>query len=394
MSTLHGVQASLKINAEVLATRLDKVFAAALREKRIVGAVAMVAQDGRVIYRRAHGMADREAACPMREDAQFRLSSITKLIVTVAVLRLVADSRMRLDAPITRWLPEFTPRLADDKLPAPTLTVHHLLTHTAGLGYGWSEESGAAYHALGVSDGLDLVDFDLQENLRRLAKASLFHVPGSAWRYSLALDVLGAAIERATGEPLARAVEQLVTIPLGMRDTGFVADSPERLAVPYASASPEPVRMTDNMQVPLPEGFGVSIRFAPSRVFDKGAFPSGGVGMYGSADDVVRLLEMIRSSDGFLPDELRASMKAALVGMEARTSGPGWGFGYGGAVLVDQVLAATPQSPGTMQWGGVYGHTWFIDSTRGLTVLLLTNTAYEGMAGTLPSELRDAVYLP
>lgn len=373
-----------------LAERLDQVFASALAQRRIVGAVALVARGGDIVYRRAHGHADREAARPMREDTLFRLASVTKPIVTLAVLRLVAEGKMQLAAPITRWLPEFAPRLADGS--APPLTVRQLLTHTAGLSYMLSEEAGSVYHRLGISDGIDSVAFDLGENLRRLAAAPLVFAPGSAWRYSLAIDVLGAAIERATGEPLPKAIGQLVTGPLGMPDTGFVANDPARFAVPYANAEPEPVRMTENIDVPLPAGFGVSVRFAPSRVFDKNAFPSGGAGMYGSADDVLRLLEAIRAGDGFLPSELREAMFTDHVGAHAQTSGPGWGFGYGGAVLSDPDLAGSPQSAGTLQWGGVYGHSWFIDAARGLTVLLLTNTAYEGMAGALTTEVRDAVY--
>ncbi len=171
------------INAADLCVRLDQVFATALCEKRIVGAIAIVAQHGQVLYRRAHGLADRESARPLQEDNLFRLASVTKPIVTVAVLRLIASGHMRLDDPITRWLPDFTPKLADGS--APVLTVHQLLSHTAGLSYVLSEEFGTCYHTLGISDGLDLVDFDLQENLRRLAAAPLLYAPGSAWRYSL-----------------------------------------------------------------------------------------------------------------------------------------------------------------------------------------------------------------
>lgn len=101
-----------------LAARLDRVLGAALGERRIVGAVALVARHGRLVYRRAHGLAERETQRLMREDTLFRLSSITKPIVTVAVLRLVADGRMALDAPITRWLPDFAPALPDGRAPA------------------------------------------------------------------------------------------------------------------------------------------------------------------------------------------------------------------------------------------------------------------------------------
>ena len=85
-------------------------------------------------------------------------------------------------------------------------------------------------------------------------------------------------------------------------------------------------------------------------------------------------------------------MTADQVGPQAETQGPGWGFGYGWAVLVDPAAAATPQSKGTLQWGGVYGHSWFVDPQQGLTVVALTNTAIEGMAGAFVTQARDAVY--
>jgi CubicO group peptidase (beta-lactamase class C family) len=85
-------------------------------------------------------------------------------------------------------------------------------------------------------------------------------------------------------------------------------------------------------------------------------------------------------------------MRRAHVGADAQTQGPGWGFGYGGALLVDPTAAGSAQSPGTMQWGGVYGHTWFVDPARELTVVALTNTSLEGLFGLYPAAVRDAVY--
>ncbi|WP_392387851.1 serine hydrolase domain-containing protein [Burkholderia gladioli] len=215
---------AFSLDAASLAARLDAVFDQALRERRLVGAVAIVARHGEILYRRAQGLADREAGRPMREDTLFRLASVTKPIVALAVLRLVARGELALDAPVTRWLPEFRPRLADGS--EPLVTIHHLLTHTSGLGYWLLEGAGSVYDRLGISDGIDLRDFDLDENLRRLASAPLSFAPGSGWQYSLALDVLGAVVERATGQPLAGAVDALVAQPLGMRDCGFVSAEP------------------------------------------------------------------------------------------------------------------------------------------------------------------------
>ncbi|AJK49390.1 serine hydrolase domain-containing protein [Burkholderia plantarii] len=378
------------IDPVALSGRLDAVFGRALSERRVVGAVGVVAQHGNLLYRRAHGLADREARRPMREDTLFRLASVTKPIVALAALRLVASGALALDAPVTRWLPGFRPMLANGE--APELTIHHLLTHTAGLGYWLLDGPGSPYDRLGISDGLDLSDFDLYENLQRLAAAPLAFAPGTGWQYSLALDVLGAVIERATGTTLAQAVATLVGEPLGLRDSGFVSNQPERFATPYFYGSPEPVRMTDGVDVPLPDGHGAAVRFAPSRVFERDAYPSGGAGMYGCADDVLRVLEAIRDGGRFLPEALAMAARRDQVGAAAETRGPGWGFGYVGAVLSEPALAQTPMAAGTLAWGGVYGHAWFVDPAWGLSVLLLTNTAYEGMSGELKIEFGEAVY--
>ena len=115
--------------------------------------------------------------------------------------------------------------------------------------------------------------------------------------------------------------------------------------------------------------------------------------MAGTASDLLRFLDTLRRGGApILSGATVEQLGSAHVGPEAQTQGPGWGFGYGGAVLVDPRAASTPQAGGTLQWGGVYGHTWFVDRRNGLTVVLLTNTALEGMSGALPREVRDAVY--
>jgi CubicO group peptidase (beta-lactamase class C family) len=101
---------------------------------------------------------------------------------------------------------------------------------------------------------------------------------------------------------------------------------------------------------------------------------------------------LCNGSDGVLQPETAALMRQPHVAAQAQTQGPGWGFGFGGAVLVDAALAATPQNNGTMQWGGVYGHSWFYDPIAQLSVVALTNTAIEGMSGLYPMQIRDAVY--
>ncbi len=371
-----------------LASRLDAAVDRALAEKRLVGAVVLVARNGALAYHRAAGLADREEGRAMREDDVFRLASVTKPFVAATAMRLVEQGAVALDDPVTRFLPEFRPRLESGE--APPLTIHRLLTHTSGLGYLFQEGADGPYHRLGVSDGLEQPGLAIEENLRRLAAAPLNYAPGAAWRYSLAMDVLGAALAKASGRSLPNLVRRLVLEPLGLSDSGFAVADGVRLVAPYRDDAPEPMRMSDGESVPFRDAF---IRFAPSRALDPTSYPSGGAGMVGTAHDVLRFLEAIRAGGApILKPETVALMTEDQVGPQAETQGPGWGFGYGWAVLVDPAVAVTPQSKGTFQWGGVYGHNWFVDPARALTVVALTNTAIEGMAGAFVTQAREAVY--
>jgi CubicO group peptidase (beta-lactamase class C family) len=369
-------------------SRIDLVIERAIADKRLVGAVVLVSHDGKLIYRSAMGLADRESKRPMQIDTVFRLSSVSKPIVSAAVLALVDQGKLSLDDPVTKWLPAFRPKLASGE--APTITVRQLLTHTSGLGYKFAEKPGTAYYQAGVSDGFDELRISLDENLRRLATAPLFTPPGEAWRYSLSIDVLGAVVEKASGKALPQALAELVTQPLGLRDTAFWATEPARLAVPYYDSKPEPARMADPH--PVPFGDGGQMTYSPSRALDAKAYPSGGAGMVGTAPDFMRFLETIRTGGKpILSTAIAASMMSNQIGSLAGP-GPGVGFGFGGAVVVDPAAAHTPQSSGTWQWGGIYGHSWFVDPARKLTVVAFTNTGLEGMWGKFTTDLRDAVY--
>jgi CubicO group peptidase (beta-lactamase class C family) len=152
------------------------------------------------------GHADREAGIHVALDTVFRWASLTKPLVAASALALIERGQLDLDDPITRFLPDFEPRLPDGS--APTINVRHLLTHTAGLAYP-SLAPDDPYAAVGVSNGLDQPGVSIQENLRRIASAPLYFRPGSAWRYSVATDVLGAIIAVVHGRSLADAVAAL-----------------------------------------------------------------------------------------------------------------------------------------------------------------------------------------
>ena len=374
-----------------LRRRLDDALDRALADERIVGAVVLVARDGELRHARAVGLADREAGTPMREDVLFRLASVTKPVVTAAAMRLVAAGRIALDEPVARWLPEFRPALPDGAPAA--ITLRHLLSHTAGLGYRFLEADGdGPYARAGVSDGMDRSGISLAENVRRIAGVPLQFAPGTSWGYSLATDVVGALIEAVDGRPLAEAVAALVTTPLGMTDTAFVAYDAARVATPYVSTPGAPRRMPDTDLVPVFDGT-IGIRFEPARVFDRDAWPSGGAGMVGTARDCVTLLEALRTGrDGWLERAWIDEMARIQPGAHELPDAPGFGFGLGFSVLRDPAAAQSPESVGTWRWGGAYGHAWFVDRAAGLTVVALTNTLYEGMHGRIVTDVRDAVY--
>lgn len=374
--------------AETLEARLDAAVRRALDEHRIVGAVVIVARHGRIVYRKAAGLADRERGTPMREDALFRLASVSKSIVSAAALALVDQGRLGLDDPVSRWLPWFRPALADGT--RPEITVRQLLTHTSGLTYRFQQPPGGPYAAAGVSDGLDRTGTTLEENLAKLASAPLEFAPGSRWNYSLAIDVLGAVAARAGGAPLPEVVARTVTGPLHMKDTGFWAADPDRLAVPYVSAKGGPRRMGDPDDMP----FGASaVRFQPSRATDPAAYPSGGAGMCGTAGDFIAFLEAVRTGGGGIvaPATARA-MTENQVGAIRPLAEQGLGFGFGGAVMLAPGRSGHSGRAGAWTWGGAYGHHWFMDRRAGLSVAVFTNTTPEGMVGEFADDVTRAVY--
>ncbi|HXM40864.1 MAG TPA: serine hydrolase domain-containing protein [Bryobacteraceae bacterium] len=375
-------------SASTLNANLDRVIDRAVTERRIAGAVVLVSHDGKPVHQQAAGFADREAGMPMRENAIFRLSSLTKPIVSATALALVEREQLNLGDTVAKWIPEFQPALPDGT--RPEITIRELLNHTAGLGYGFFEPEDGPYHQANVSDGLDQPGLSMRENLKRIASVPLAYKPGTSWGYSVAADVAGEVIVRASRSSLPEAVSRFVTTPLAMRDTGFAVADTSRLAVPYADGSPLPVRMGAVQVVKLPFGPG-SIRFAPSRAFDPNSYPSGGCGMVGTAADFVRFLEALRS--GGSPILSAQSVRAMTTDQTGgRGPGPGTAFGFGLSVVTEPEIAQTPQSAGTFAWGGVYGHSWFVDPAKRLTVVVLTNTAVEGLTGQFPMQIRDAIY--
>ena len=388
---LRPLQSLRSFEPVQLASRIDAVLEQTLHDQRLVGAVVLVAHRGKLIYQRAAGLADREAQLPMREDALFRLSSVSKPIVSVAALALIGQGKLNLDDDITRWLPYFKPTLSDGQ-PA-TITVRQLLSHTAGFTYGFLEsDQGGPYRDAGVSDGMERSDLTLEENLRRLSHAPLLYKPGSSWGYSIATDVLGGVIAAVIGTSLATAINTLIAKPLGLIDIGFGVSDASRLSPAYLNDQPQPRRMKELEVVPVFEGTA-GIKLEPGRALDPQAFNSGGSGLIGSAGEFLQLLETLRKGGApLLPKALVEDMTCNQTGELELENWPGRGFGLGFTVLKDPAAAQTAESVGSWRLGGAYGHSWFVDPVEQLTVVAFTNTAFEGMFGQFTVDLCYAVY--
>lgn len=364
-----------------MSNAVDRVIDDALANNKIVGTEVIAWRDGRQIYRRAAGYFDREAGVAMPQNAIYRLASVTKPIVAATALAMVDKGLLGLNDLVGDHLPYFRPTLADGTV-AP-ITIHHLLTHTAGLAYAYPADPI-------ITTGLGQSDLSLEGNFARVARQALLFAPGAGWTYSVAIDVLGAVLAEVHGGTLGDAVAAHVTGPLGMAETGFFVADIDRLAKPYADSVDAPVVMDDPHKVSDEKGDGPT--FSPSRIFNTKAFQSGGAGMVGTANDLMVFFETLRVGGGDIlrPETVALATRNQIGDLPRENAGQR--FGYFGAIVADPVAAETPSSPGTFNWGGVYGHSWLVDPAQKLVMLSMSNTALEGCTGPYPRMVRNAIY--
>lgn len=361
-------------------SRINQVIDHALAASRITGTVVLVYQNGQPLFRRAAGFADREAGQPVAFDTIFRLASVTKPIVAATALAMIERGSFGLSDKVADHLPWFRPKTADGE--TADITVHHLLTHTSGLTYDPADKA--------INTGLADTDLDFEANFSRHNTVPLAFRPGTQWVYGFSIDILGAVIAKVHGATLEDAVVHYIAGPLGMADTRFHVTDPQRLAVAYGDSHPIPIRMPDPWIAV--DDSGSTTKFSPNRIFNPRAFQSGGAGMVGTAGDIMAFLEALRSGGkGVLaPETVEMGLSNQIGALERED--PGMKFGYFGAVVEDPAPTMTPQSKGTVRWGGVYGLNWFIDRAEGLSVLSVTNNAVEGCMGAYPEQIVRAVY--
>src|SRR5262245_59939403 len=280
--------------------RVDRFFQEQVEQERIAGAVALVLQDGKPVYEKAFGWADKEANRKMTTDAIFRIASQSNAITSAVILSLMEEGKLGLNDAAGRYIPSFartTVAVASGDqittIPAKrAITIRDLLTHTAGISYGEDARVAALYKAknLGAITGRGWYTADKDEpicdTMERLGTLPFVSQPGEAYVYGYNTDILGCVVERASGMPLDQFVAKRITGPLGMKDTHFFLPPEQRarLTTVYSSGP-------DGTIVRAPEGARGQGHYleGPRRNF------SGGAGLLSTARDYGRFLEMIRN---------------------------------------------------------------------------------------------------
>ena len=269
---------------------------------KIAGGVTMMARHGKVIHLKAVGMADREEKKPMTTDAIFRIASMTKPITSVAVMMLCEQGKLGLDDPVSKYIPEFkNPKVLVSVDPLVTeparreITIRHLLTHTSGLGYSFSEKLGPIYDKHGILSGLCTSELSLEESMKKLAEMPLVLHPGEGWNYGLSTDVLGRVVEVVSGTTLDRFIEDSICRPLGMNDTVFrvPAEKLPRLTATYVPAETGIRKLNPGETLRHQMQTGIAMISSDYMYAKSNKYVSGGGGLCSTAADYQQFCRML-----------------------------------------------------------------------------------------------------
>ncbi len=367
-------------------------------EKKLAGAVAVVARRGKVAYLQSIGKQDMETDIDMDTNTIFRIASMTKPITSVAVLILYDDGLIQLDDPVSKFIPEFNKptvlaqgQQRKDAVPAKQeITIKHLLTHTSGLTYQWDGQLGPLYKEAGITHGIVQDDSVLADKMKKLACIPLLHNPGEAWTYGLSVDVLGHVVEVASGKTLEEFFEERIFKPLGMKDTHFFIphEKMTRLATVYAPRQEGGLKRLDSELIV--EGSFVYCADYPYK--GQRRYFSGGGGLCSTITDYLRFSQMLLNDgelDGrrLLKQKTVQLMTSDHVGDLKKDEG----FGLGVSVTRNSQESGGLDCIGSFGWGGFWYTTFFIDPRKGMIGICMGQLHPDGGA-TLNRRFKSLVY--
>ena len=366
--------------------RIGEFFNKEIADGKIPGAILLIQQHGKPVLSEFAGVRDPDSKLPMTDDTIFRLHSMSKPITSVAAMMLIDDGKLKLDDPVSKYIPSFaTAKVGVEKklengekaleiVPvARPITVRDLMLHTAGIPYGFYG-NGLVRRAYGDAN-IYAGDYDNAEFADRIAQLPLAEQPGTLWDYGHSTDILGRVIEVVSGKSLLAFERERLLGPLGMKDTAFFVTNPAdrpRIAQPAK----------------YDRDFRVGFESQPD-IFKK--WESGGGGMISTSADFARFAQMVLSGgvlDGkrYLSADAFRQMTTDNVGKDSGVArdylyfpGDGFGFGLGFAVRTDPGNAKPPPpgSLGELKWDGASGCYFIIDPKLDFFFVLLEQSPSE-----------------
>ena len=354
-----AVPESVGFSTEALRT-YQQTMRALVDDAKLAGVTTLVARHGKVVLFDAYGVQDLETKTPVTKDTIFRIASMTKPIVGVAMMMLWEQGKWSLDDPVAKHIPEFAGlKVATPNGDVPQtrpMTMRQLMSHTAGF------DVSAGYTKMRITDR----EQTLQSMIDKLAKLPLPAQPGSDWRYGPSVDIQGYLVEKLSGQPLDVFLRSKIFAPLGMTDTGFWVEQPkmERVTKMFTYGDDKRIITAPTQGNPA----------------SKPVFLSGSGGLLSTTDDYFRFAQMVldggqANGKRYLKSSTVELMRTNVLeeGVKVDLYGPtynieGIGFGLDFAIILDPAKANTPEGKNSFYWGGAFG-TWFwIDPTNDLIV--------------------------
>jgi CubicO group peptidase (beta-lactamase class C family) len=389
--------------------RIRPVMESYVDERGVVGISTLISRRGKIVHAEQFGFRDKEAGRPMTDDAIFRIYSMTKPIVSTALMLLHEEGRFQLDHPVAQYLPAFGPTkvlasdgsLVDQVRP---MQIRDLLMHTSGLTYDFMVDNPVApmYRDAKIMNDATR---PLEAVIDDLANLPLAFQPGTRWHYSVGIDVAARLIEVLSGQPLGQFLRVRLFEPLGMTDTGFgVPESQlDRLCVMYGlpdliGEDYSAVQLVEAALSGFNERIDVSATY-PTNTPD--VFVRGGLGLFSTAGDYLKFAQML-AGDGAVDGQHLLSRKtlelmhsnhlpAELLPYEILgQASPGMGFGLGSRVVLDVAQTGGTGSVGEYGWAGAAKTYYWVDPVEDLVGVLMT----QYMTGVLLPErdLRSLAY--
>lgn len=380
--------------------RITNVSQRYVDEGKIAGVVTMVARKGKLVHFEAVGNKGADDPRPLKKDDLFRIYSMSKPITATAMMQLYEQGKFQLNDPVSKFVPELKDLkvLSEDGVLIPVkneMTMHHLLTHTTGLSYGFNPDGDMVdklYKDANIWNAKDLDDF-----VSIVAKLPLKFEPGTKWHYSIAVDITGLIVQRLSGLSFDEYLRKNIFEPLDMKDTFFeVPKSKADRFLPnhYWDAA-------NNKLATIAETSESAMRN-----YHKVTLYSGGGGLVSTAMDYMKFAEAMRKggiSDGnrilgektvnfMVKNHLPGSISTSGVGESplAAAEQRGFGFGLGFGVVTDAIKNEVIGSDGEFNWGGAAGTVFWIDPVEEIVVVGMIQLM--GSPWTLRSDLKVATY--